>query len=260
MLLYEKRNDDINVFEMQNFDFIAHVHHNIEVLVCLDGTLDVTCSSCQKSLNRGDMMIAFSNDIHSYSSASQGKGIIILVNPSILPAISATLSDRKYENYISDCGNTFLDLTKSILHEYNTDCCHEIIVGYLYILFGTAFKKLSFSPDKDSLNSDLFSTMLEYISEHYTEDISLKLLSKKFYIDVCHISRMFTSRLSCGFLTYIHELRVEHAKTLLHHSELSISNIMYKSGFSHQKTFNRVFKQFTNQTPREYRRSIKAAT
>jgi transcriptional regulator GlxA family with amidase domain len=55
-------------------------------------------------------------------------------------------------------------------------------------------------------------------------------------------------------LTYLHTLRVEHAKNLLRQSSRSILEIAYESGFSDQRTFNRVFKQHTDRTPKEYRR------
>ena len=48
-------------------------------------------------------------------------------------------------------------------------------------------------------------------------------------------------------------LRVEHAKNLLRSTDLKINDVIFESGFSDQKTFNRVFKELVNMTPKEYR-------
>jgi two-component system response regulator YesN len=64
---------------------------------------------------------------------------------------------------------------------------------------------------------------------------------------------MFSERLSYGFLKYLHMLRVEHAKNLLRNSRLKMSEVLVQSGFSDQKTFNRVFREVTGMTPTDYR-------
>ena len=123
------------------------------------------------------------------------------------------------------------------------------------MLLGNAIRQLPYEPRRAGISSDLFSDVMEYLSEHYTQRISLKSLSRTFGVDACHLSRMFSERLSYGFLKYLHMLRVEHAKNLLRNSRLKMSEVLVQSGFSDQKTFNRVFRELTGMTPSEYRHS-----
>ncbi|MBO5197587.1 MAG: AraC family transcriptional regulator [Lachnospiraceae bacterium] len=253
MLLYEKKVEDFHIEERTSLDFIPHIHHNIELLVCISGEFSVSCREQSRTLRRGDMMIAFSNDIHSYRKGGEGIGIMMIVNPQVLPLLSKRLQARRYENFLSGEGRNFVPIAEEILREYEGDGAREILVGYLYILLGTALKVLPHTEEKQRISTDCFSEVLEYLSAHYTEPISLKVLAKTFGVDPSCLSRMFSERLSYHYLTYLHMLRVEHAKNLLRSTDLKINDVIFESGFSDQKTFNRVFKELVNMTPKEYR-------
>ena len=199
-------------------------------------------------------MVAFSHDIHSYVKTGDGSGILMIINPQVLPLLSSRLQERRYENFLTGCGEFYTSVAESIYREYTTDGAREVLVGYLYVLLGSALKALPYASARPSIRSDSFSHIMEYLSEHYTETLSLKSLAKTFGVNPCHLSRMFTDRLSYGFLKYVHMLRVEHAKNLLQNTNMKISEVMLKSGFSDQKTFNRVFRELVSMTPGEFRR------
>ena len=255
LLQYEKRVGDLYMTQMESFSFLPHVHHCMELLLCTDGELDVSCNHQRKSLKPGDMMIAFSHDIHAYFQTSSGRGIMIIVNPQLFPMVQHRLQNKRYGNFLTDESGQCMAVAQAALAEYQGDCAQEILVGYLYVILGTALKKLPAADQQDCIRPDTFSQVLEYLSVHYTEPISLKGLARVVGMDPHYLSRMFRQRLSCGFLEYLHFLRVEHAKELLINTDSLISQIAMESGFSDQKTFNRVFKQIEHTTPRDYRRN-----
>lgn len=253
MLWYEKRVGDIWVKRSQSFDFIPHIHHNIEILICTSGQMNVVCNGTSQVLHRGNMMIAYSHNIHSYFYKAPGEGVMIIVSPQLIPLITVKLQERHYGNFYLDENDHLANLAESLLAEFESDRKQTVMVGYLYVLLGTAMKSIPYKRDHSQANTDTFSAALEYLSSHYTEEISLKSLSKHFGIDPSYLSRMFSQRLSIGFLKYLHMLRVEHAKNLLINTDLKISQIYLKSGFSDQKTFNRVFYEVVEMTPTEFR-------
>lgn len=280
MLLYENKAEDFRIWPSQSFDFLPHLHHNIEILICLEGDFQVTCNYRTETLHRGDMMIAFSNDVHSYSRGNgSGRGIMIITNPQVLPLIAVKLQNRRYDNFLlnsaasqkshdvsgGSSSRTVSDtawehaqdspvlLAEAALAEYSGDCSREILTGCLYVLLGTALKKLPFTAEKPQLHTDTFSRVMEYLSAHYTEPVSLKKLARRFGVDPSYLSRMFSERLSYGFLKYLHMLRIEHAKNLLRSTDLKIYDILERSGFADQKTFNRVFLELEGMTPSEFR-------
>ncbi len=54
----------------------------------------------------------------------------------------------------------------------------------------------------------------------------------------------------------IHDKLIEHAKDILATTAFSVSEVAYQLGFEYPQSFNKLFKNKTNQTPTEYRRSF----
>jgi AraC family transcriptional regulator, transcriptional activator of pobA len=55
---------------------------------------------------------------------------------------------------------------------------------------------------------------------------------------------------------HIHEKLIEKAKEYLTATDLSVSEIAYQLGFEHSQSFNKLFKNKTNLSPLEYRKSF----
>jgi AraC family transcriptional regulator len=68
-----------------------------------------------------------------------------------------------------------------------------------------------------------------------------------------HFARMFKA--SFGFTPYQYVMlkRVEAAKDLFAHTQLSSTQVAMELGFSSQSHFLKVFRQFTGVTPKQYK-------
>ena len=199
------------------------------------------------------MMIAFSNDIHAYTKSEGGEGIMIMIDPSLFLHPLMGEKEVRYENFLLTENRALVALGEALLAEFRSERNMTVMLGYLYVIFGTILKDLPRTPLQGAVDAENFSKILKYVSENYTKKLSLQALSKKFGISESHLSRSFTQKLSCTFVRYLHSLRVEHAKNRLRHSSMSILEIAYDSGFSDQRTFNRVFKEWVGIPPKEYR-------
>ena len=252
-MLYQTNQAPLSVNEKKSFDFVPHAHHVIELLVCTKGPFELSCNFRTEILQAGDVMIAFSNDIHAYVKREGGEGIIIMADPALFRHPITGEKGKRYENFLLTGNEELAVLARALLEEYRTDKSMTVMMGYLYVLLGKILKELPYTDQESAVDAESFSKILKYISEHYTQKLSLRSLSRRFGISESHLSRCFTQKLSCSFLRYLHSLRVEHAKNLLRHSAMSILEIAYDSGFSDQRTFNRVFKEWVGIPPKEYR-------
>lgn len=252
-MLYQSHSAPLSIHRGKSFDFVPHAHHSVEILICTEGNYRVSCNFQERILHRGDAMIAFSNDVHAYCKTPEAQGIMIIVSPTLLPQISQSLLHKQYGNFCMSWDTRLVNLGEALYEEFSGDADMDVMVGYLYVICGRIRKNLPTLSESPSLDAELFSKILQYLSENYTQKLSLRSISDRFGISACHLSRTFTQKLSCSFLHYLHSLRVEHAKHLLRHSAQSILEIAYDSGFSDQRTFNRVFKELSACTPREYR-------
>ena len=100
--------------------------------------------------------------------------------------------------------------------------------------------------------------MLEYISEHYQDELDLTNLADTFNFNYSYLSTYFNTRMGEGFSEYLNRIRVNHACRYLEKGELSIAVVSDRVGYSDQSYFCRVFKKITGETPSAYRRGHKS--
>ncbi len=101
------------------------------------------------------------------------------------------------------------------------------------------------------------NVIVEWLQEHYMEDISLERVADQFGITPVHLSRWFKKENAINFSTYISTLRIRHARQLLDEDHtLKNAEIAERVGFVNVLTFTRQFKAQVGMTPDQYRRSI----
>ena len=91
---------------------------------------------------------------------------------------------------------------------------------------------------------------------YHNPDLSLNLLSKHVAISEREISNAINQHLNKNFYTFINEFRVEEVITKIKDSNnvhIKILNLAFDAGFNSKPTFNRVFKEYTGNSPSFYR-------
>lgn len=101
--------------------------------------------------------------------------------------------------------------------------------------------------------SDPVRLIVEYIDKNSHCDITLQELAAVVHFSPSYISRVFHLKQGMTIKAYITQRRLENAKYLLEHSDLSIQEIASSCGFSTTPNFNWVFKLHVGFTPLEYR-------
>ena len=96
----------------------------------------------------------------------------------------------------------------------------------------------------------------KYMQEHLSEDVSLHILSEEFHLNSQYISQLFKNEIGVYFLTYLTNIRMEHAKKLLLSTSLSIAEVSEQSGYGDYCVFTKVFKKSEGITPSQYRRDF----
>ena len=99
------------------------------------------------------------------------------------------------------------------------------------------------------VRSVAFSNILDFVKEHYAENISLSTLSESFDLSPSYIARLFKRELNKRPSVYINGLRISAARVLLLETALSIGEIAERVGFSDLYYFSKVYKQSTGEPP-----------
>ena len=96
---------------------------------------------------------------------------------------------------------------------------------------------------------------LAYIEENYQKDINMATVANTLSLEYSYFSRMFKNVMNINFIDYLRKVRIEKAMGLLISTNLKITKIAQKVGYTNSKNFTSSFKQFSGVTPSEYRQN-----
>ncbi|WP_274364103.1 response regulator transcription factor [Paenibacillus thermotolerans] len=97
-----------------------------------------------------------------------------------------------------------------------------------------------------------------YIETHYNENMSLKSIAAKFYMNPVYLGQLFKKSYGFYFNEFLLRHRVQEAKKLLRQTELRVYEIADRVGFSNSDYFVTQFEKVEGKTPSEYRNTLKA--
>ncbi|PDO10468.1 MAG: hypothetical protein BLM47_06970 [Candidatus Reconcilbacillus cellulovorans] len=98
-----------------------------------------------------------------------------------------------------------------------------------------------------------------FVDEHYGEPLSLKTVSKRFYVNAAHLGRTFKRAFGLSFGDYLFEVRLREAKKLLRDTDLRVSEIAERVGFRNADYFSARFFRAVRMTPTEYRNRFRTS-
>lgn len=100
---------------------------------------------------------------------------------------------------------------------------------------------------------------LTYIEEHLTEAIHVAELPLLENMSLSSYHKKFVQLKGLSPAEYILKMKIERAKELLASTDMSVTDIAYKYGFSSSQYFATVFKRFCYLTPTEFRKLARNA-
>jgi two-component system response regulator YesN len=100
--------------------------------------------------------------------------------------------------------------------------------------------------------------VIEYIDEHYAEDVSLADASALAYLSPVYFGSVFRDRVGLTFTEYLASVRIRNAIELLRDHRYKIYEVGERVGYPNPRYFARVFRKATGRTPRAYRTEVLA--
>ena len=94
---------------------------------------------------------------------------------------------------------------------------------------------------------------LDFIHCHYTEELTLQLVSSHVHISRNYFSVLFKRFIGENFIDYVMNLRIQKAKELLENTSLRVYEVAEQSGFNDVKYFSKLFKKLIGSSPIEFR-------
>lgn len=98
--------------------------------------------------------------------------------------------------------------------------------------------------------------LVQYIQEHYHEDISLNELAELVKMSPVYLSTLFKEELGISYVKYLTDIRLQKAKKLLADGYL-VTEVSEMVGYHNYRYFCDLFKRSTGMTPNEYKGTIR---
>lgn len=240
--------------------FPRHVHDVVEIVCVLAGQVTVTVAEETLRLAPGDVAVIFPSLPHSYDFVSEdADGIALVFSPNTFSELSSVFRTRLPVSPLMRAHQLPPEL-KLLLDKIRllvaSNAIYPLRYGYLHLFLTYLLTVLPLHPVKRSLNSSVACQVLTYISEHFTEPLSLEGTAHALGISRIHLSHVFSQQLHINFRQYINILRIDHACMLLRDPTLSISEIALQCGFGNSRTFHRAFMAQCRMTPGDYRADL----
>ncbi len=138
----------------------------------------------------------------------------------------------------------------------------EMLINLLEILNNLAGEKdytllssPSFNTNITTLDSDRISIIQTYVKNNVHSKISIANVASLIGLTEVSFCRYFSKVHNKTFVTFLNQFRIALACKLLIETDLTVSEIGYRCGFSSITLFHRLFNRFINFTPLEYRKS-----
>jgi xylan 1,4-beta-xylosidase len=252
---YEQRKEQLFIGGMTDHVFPAHVHAVAELIVLTNGSAVMTIDETQYTLKPGDAAIVFPLVPHSYDVLSDdARGTTAIFPPDIIPEYAGTFHGLQPECPVLPAARTCVDLRLAVSRLENLTMENDLpmCIAYLHIILAGLLHNLSYRPVYDYSEKDLGHRIIQYISEHAFEEITLESASRALGISVSHLSHFFSERMHTNFRRFINAIRISKARLLMRDPNLTLTEISDACGYTNMRTFRRAFQAELGCLPSEH--------
>lgn len=243
-----------------------HQHNAFEILLILDGRVNILTDSGNKSFSKNDMLILNTNEIHELSCDEDSVTLLSLqISPSFCAEYFPSLRRTIFlQSSISDMLTPEERVYLSNLLLSSAYCYFTMFGSKRYRVVSLTAMILDFIESKVpnrqvSIDESVafekkaarINRIISYIQEHFTEPQLLQKLARDEKLTSTYLSTFFSKNFHISFREYLLRYRLEKAMQLLCTTDLPILDVCYECGFTDYRQLNR----FCNQ---EYGQSASA--
>ena len=102
------------------------------------------------------------------------------------------------------------------------------------------------------IHSGFVQKLMQYFQEH--AELNQKEISDAFLLSKDYFGKLFKRQMHENFNQFVLKYKMEYAKYLLEHTDDRIYEIGDKLGYKTTDYFSKIFKEYTGQTPAQYRK------
>ncbi len=257
--------------------FDQHIHLDFdELVIVLRGHANHVVSSETYPISKGDVFVISSNTAHGYEHCQDFKICNIMFRRNhifdamddicnmggfhalfvIEPSLSRTHSFTNRLSLQAQSFHTVNQILTEMITEYN-----QKKPGYktflkssflsLALIFARVYQENSIT-ETDQLPPLI--TPVAYLETHYQETITMEQLAERSGLSVRHFNRLFQETYHTSPGRYLLQYRIQKSESLLHYTNIPISDIAFQCGFNDSNYFSRQFHKIHGISPSQFRK------
>jgi AraC-like DNA-binding protein len=207
----------------------------------------------------------------------QQSGWMLLVHPNFLWNTALTRAIKQYEYFDYSVNEalflsnkeeaTITDILRNIDREYRSNIdnfSQNVMVAQIELLlsYSDRFYNRQFTT-RQKASSDLLVKLEDLLNKYFDNQNespaglpTVKYISDELNVSPNYLSDMLRTLTGQNAQQHIHNKLIEKAKEALTATSLSVGEIAYRLGFEHSQSFNKLFRNKTEQSPLEFRNSF----
>ena len=251
-----------------------HSHPSIEVMYVIKGKCFIEIEGDTVALNKGQFILIDANISHRLV-VPLGKKCRMLnlefgfeINMETPFDLKQMLEEetslkKMYEvsfPYIllHDTDMVYMTLKKIIYHLDNQKKKTSLYIQFLYfqLLVDISHLWKEVINYKENINESHVDKALEYLHQHYDEDIKIIQVAQYVSLNENYLQRLFKEQMHMTIIEYLNHFRLEKATMFLSGTDYSMLEICDMIGINSRQYFIKLFKEQFLMTPGAYRKSI----
>ncbi len=258
---------DIRLYVSSSYP-TPHFHDRAELLTVLSGEVALTVSRRTEIIRAGECALVLPMRVHSFESEPGTRVWVHTFAESSAPAFFNTLGEKSAASCRFLCKNDALSYYRAVcLDETAGDGCPQVrlseklaslsplrLRSALYAVLSDYLDGAELTENERS-GDELYLRVMNYISLHAAEDLSLGSVAAAFGYEPHYLCRILSRVSELNFRRLVNHFRMERAMRLLETTGMSVTEIALTCGYGCLRTFNRVFREFRGMTPLEYRKN-----
>ncbi len=247
-----------------------HWHEELEIMYHLNGKGEITIDGQTYPLMKKHMIVIDSRQVHS--TATQDPALMFVsihiskeYMEKYVPDLRQyqirftpdQINDDTFQDYMDIC-QMLQDLTRAYLSDsvslsMETTGIVLQIFARLIRCFGKA--QATVPPGADAQTAERIRTVISYSEKNYQNPVTLQDAADELGLSKEYFCRFFKKYMGISFMQYLSEVRACHVYQDLIATDLPVSEVMEKDGFTNQKLFNREFRRIYGCTPSSVRKN-----
>ncbi len=249
----------------------THYHNSYEVIYIEEGYLNICIDNKQYTISKPSLIFISKLEHHSVTVlGNKYKRYFICISPilasnmireySLLTVLSNRHEDFCHVIDVSSIKNEMDRIFSSIIYEHNntspysTQKQNALLLELLISIY--RLNPSLFSNENDKSISVIWKVQIR-LEQNCNEHFTLSSLADEYHMSPCYLSHLFKKVTGYPLMQYLTMCRLSLARQLLSDTNMSITEIVYNTGFSDSSNFARLFKREINLTPMEYRRKFR---